>query len=104
MIWLALILYLAAVGGGIGFAVLRGLGLWRALKRTGGALSAETTRITRVVDGLPAHIDRMNASVRRLKTTTGRIAASRARLDVQVRAIRETRATIGRLLWFVPGA
>jgi len=103
MIWLALILYLAAVGGGIGFAVLRGLGLWRALKRTGGALSAETTRITRVVDGLPAHIDRMNASVRRLKTT-GRIAASRARLDVQVRAIRETRATIGRLLWFVPGA
>jgi len=104
MIWIALTLSLAAVAGGIAYAALAGLRLWRTLKRIGGAFSAETARITRVVDGLPRHLDLMNASTRRLKTNIGRITISRARLDVQVRAVREARAQIGRLLWFVPGA
>jgi len=104
MIWVALAIFLAAAGGGIAYAVLRGLTLWRAVKRTGGALSAETSRITSVLDGLSRHTDVMNASIGRLKVGLGRLSVSRARLDVQVRAIREARAQIGRLLWFVPGA
>ncbi len=104
MIWLALAIYLFLVAGGIAFAVLRGLGLWRTLKRTGGAFSAEASRITRVVDGLPMHFQRLNASTAALRAGSGRIAVARARLDVQLRAIREARQAIGRLLWFVPGA
>ena len=104
MIWLALVVYLACLAGGATFVVVEGLGAWRGLKRTGGALSAEAARITRVVDGLPAHIERMNASTRVLRATLQRMAVSRARLDVQTRAIKEARQAVGRLLWFLPGA
>ncbi len=104
MIWLALAFYLVLVAGGIAFAVLRGLGLWRSLKRTRGPFSAEVSRITRVADGLPVHFQRLNASTAALRGGSGRIAVARARLDVQLRAIREARQTIGRLLWFLPGA
>lgn len=103
MVWVALVLYVAAVVGGIAFAVLRALALWRRLKRAGRAFSEEAGRITSVMDGLPAHFDRMNASVARLRERTARIQASRARLDVQLRAIAEARLTLRRLLWFVPG-
>jgi len=104
MIWLALVVYLACLAGGATFAVVEGLGLWRRIKRTGGALSAETGRITSVLDGLSLHFDRMNVSTGALQASLGHMATSRARLDVQVRAIKEARQTIGRLLWFLPGA
>ena len=104
MIWLALVVYLACLAGGVTFVVVEGLGAWRGVKRTGSAFSSEVARITRVVDGLPAHLERMNASTRALQATLQRMAASRARLDVQTRAIKEARQTVGRLLWFLPGA
>ena len=48
-------------------------------------------------------MDRASASSARLGDATARLAASRARLDVQLQAIREARHTMRRLLWFLPG-
>ena len=101
--WLALIVYLGSVLGGIAYVVLRGLGLWRKLKRTSGTFGDEANRITGATEQIQTHMDRMNASVAVLGETSRRLSASRQRLDVQLQAVREARDTMRRLLWFVPG-
>ena len=102
--WLALLFYVAAVVGGIAWVVLRGLGLWRRLKRTGGTLGAEAAHITDGTMRMEEHLGRMNASVARLGEASRRLTVSRARLGVQLQAVREARETMRRLLWFIPGA
>ena len=101
--WIALAVLLVGVLGGIAYAVLRGLSMWRHVKRTGGAFSAESARIADVSAQIQGHLDRSNASGDRLAEAAERLAASRARLDVQLQAIREARHTMRRLLWFLPG-
>ena len=102
--WLALLVYLGAVLGGIAYVVVRGLALWRKVKRTGGTFGEEANRIAGAADQIQAHMDRMNASVGRLGETSRRLSTSRRLLDVQLQAVREARETMRRLLWFVPGA
>jgi hypothetical protein len=102
--WLALVVYVVAVAGGIAYVVLRGLALWRKLKRTGGAFGAETARIADQTALMEGHFDRMNSSVADLGEASRRLSASRARLGVQLQAVREARETMRRLLWFIPGA
>ena len=101
--WLALLLYIVAVVGGILYVVLRGLALKRAIKRTGGALGDETARISVATEQIQVHMDRMNGSVVRLGETSRRLSVSRLRLEVQLQAVREARETMRRLLWFIPG-
>ena len=102
--WLALLVYVVAVLGGIAYAALRGLALWRRVKRTGGTFGDEATRITGGTEQIQVHLDRMNRSVVRLGETGRRLSDSRLQLDVQLQAVREARETLRRLLWFVPGA
>ena len=102
--WLALLFYVAAVVAGIAWAVIRGLALWRRLKRTGGTLGAEAARVTDESLRMEEHLGRMNASVARLGEASRRLAVSQARLGVQLQAVREARETVRRLLWFMPGA
>ena len=102
--WLSLLVFVVAVVGGIAYAVIRGIALWRRFKRTGGAFGSETARIADQTMLVEAHLDRMNASVALLGESSRRLTASRARLDVQLQAVREARETMRRLLWFVPGA
>ena len=101
--WIALAVLLVGVVGGIVYAVLRGISMWRRLKRTGRVFSAETARITDVSAQIQEHLDRSSASGVRLGDAAERLATSRARLDVQLQAIREARYTMRRLLWFLPG-
>ena len=103
-LWLALAVYVVAVVGGLLYVVLRGLALWRKAKRTGGVLGAEAERISLVAAQIEVHMDRLNVSAANLEQATGRLARSRARLDVQLQAVREARETMRRLLWFLPGA
>ena len=49
------------------------------------------------------HMDRAEASGERLAGAGARLSTSRARLEVQLQAIREARHTVRRLLWFLPG-
>ena len=102
--WLALLFYVAAVVAGIAWAVIRGLALWRRLKRTGGTLCAEAARVTDESLRMEEHLGRMNASVARLGEASRRLAVSQGRLGVQLQAVREARETVRRLLWFMPGA
>ena len=101
--WIALAVLLVGVVGGIAYAVLRGFSMWRRLKRTGRGFSAESGRIADVSAQIQEHLDRSSASGVRLGEAAERLETSRARLDVQLQAIREARHTMRRLLWFLPG-
>ena len=101
--WIALAVLLTGVVAGIAYAVLRGIAMWRRIKRTGRAFSVESERIAEISSQIETHMDRANASNTRLGDAAARLATSRARLDVQLQAIREARHTMRRLLWFLPG-
>ncbi len=101
--WIALALLVVGLVGGLVYAVLRGIALWRRAKRTGRAFSAESARIADASAEMQTHMDRASASGARLGDATARLATSRARLDVQLQAVREARHIMRRLLWFVPG-
>jgi len=101
--WLSLAVLVAGVVAGIAYAVVRGLALWRQLKRTNRTFGAEAARIAEVSAGIQEHLDRASASSVLLTEATARLAVSRAKLDVQLAAIREARQTVRRVLWFLPG-
>ena len=101
--WITLAVLLVGAVGGIAYAVLRGIAMWRLIKRTGRAFSVESQRIAEVSAQIETHMDRANASNARLGDAAARLATSRARLEVQLQAIREARYTVRRLLWFLPG-
>ncbi len=101
--WISLAVLLAGVVVGLAYVVLRGFALWRVLKRTGGAFGTETSRIAEASAGIQSHLDRASASSSTLSEAAARLGVSRARLDVQLQAIREARHAMRRLLWFLPG-
>jgi hypothetical protein len=101
--WISLAVLLAGVVVGLVYVVLRGIALWRVLKRTSLAFGTETSRIEEASAGIQAHLDRASASSTALGEASARLAVSRARLEVQLQAIREARHTMKRLLWFLPG-
>lgn len=102
-LWLSLALLFVAVAAGIAYAVVRGLQLYRNVKRTGGEFSARSERISVTVASIERHTATAEASAQRLAEANGRLRLSRARLDVQLAAIHEARAQVRRVFWFVPG-
>ena len=102
-VWISLAVFVVGFVAGLAFAILRGLALWKKVKRTGRAFSAESARIADVSAGIQLHLDRADASNALLREAAARLAASRARLEVQLQAVREARYTVRRLLWFLPG-
>ena len=64
--WIALAVLLVGVVGGIAYAVLRGLSMWRHVKRTSRIFSAETARISDVSGQIQEQLDRSSASGARL--------------------------------------
>ena len=102
--WIALAFYLAGLVAGLAFAVWRGFALWRQIKRTSRTFNAEAARIAETSAEIQTHLDRASDAQARLGEAAGRLSLARARLDVQLQALREARHTVGRLLWFVPGA
>ena len=101
--WISLAVLLVGIVAGIAYAVIRGLALWRQLKRTNRTFGAEAARIAEVSAGIQEHLDRASASSALLTEATARLAVSRAKLDVQLQALQEARRTVRRVLWFVPG-
>ena len=102
-VWIALSVFVVGLTVGLGYAVIRGIKLWRHAKRTGATFSAETERIARVADEIAVQLDRANASSMRLTEAAERLRASAARLQVQREAAMEARATLARTFWFLPG-
>jgi len=101
--WLALVVAIVGVGGGIAYGVVTGLALWRRLKRTGKTFTAELDQISRTVAEFQPQLDRAGASQRQLTAVVGRLQLSRKRLAVQTGALQEAQRSIRRALWFVPG-
>lgn len=102
-IWIALAVLVASLAVGLAFAVYRGFRTWRRLKRTGRAFTAELERIAGATAEIDAHLDRAGASGERLSEAQARLRAARARLDVQLAAVREARGQLARMFWFLPG-
>ena len=101
--WIALAVLLVAVVAGIAYCVVRGLQLYRNAKRASARITAEMERISDVTLQIERQSAKAAAAVERLQGATGRLAVSRARLDVQLAAVREARAQVRRTFWFVPG-
>jgi hypothetical protein len=101
--WIALAVLFAAIVGGIAYAVVRGLQLWRDLKRSSSAFTTEVDRISKISLQIEHHMAQAEAANGRLQDAAGRLAASRGRLDVQIAALGEARAQVRRTFWFVPG-
>ena len=101
--WGALALFFAALLVGLAYVVVRGLALWRLAKRTGNTFTSELDRISLVSGQIDSELAKASASAERLQNANGRLSVSRARLDVQLAAIREARAQVRRTFWFVPG-
>ena len=91
------------VVAGIAYAVIRGLVMWRQVKRTGASITIETARIAEASAQIQEHLDRASASGALLGEASARLATSRAKLDIQLQAVREARRTMRRVLWFLPG-
>jgi cytochrome c-type biogenesis protein CcmH/NrfG len=101
--WIALAVLLVAVAGGLAYAIVRGFQLWRDGKRASGTFSLEMDRINAVTLEIERHMGEADAATRRLAEATERLAVSRARLQIQLAAVREARAQMRRVFWFVPG-
>ncbi len=102
-VWITLVAFFVALAAGITIAVYRAVCMWRLLKRTGGTFTGELDRISRAAGEIEAHLARASASADRFGETRGRLSASRARLEIQLAAIREARGQLARVFWFVPG-
>ena len=102
LIWIALGVLLVAVVAGIAYAAVRGFQLYRSAKRSGAAITSEMDRINAVSLEIERHMTNAEAATARLNAATGRLATSRAQLDVQLTAIHQARAQMRRVFWFVP--
>ena len=97
--WLALLLYIVAVVGGILYVVLRGLALKRSSSARAGRSAPRRHAISVATAQIQVHLDRMNSSVGRLGETSRRLSVSRLRLDVQLQAFaRHARRCAGSLV------
>jgi chromosome segregation ATPase len=102
VLWLAFATSLAAVVAATIDVVVRGVRLWRASKATGAEFSRELDRISSAAEEIQEHLDAAEASGARLREANERLRRSRAQLDVQLQAVREARATLKRLVPFLP--
>lgn len=102
-VWLALAVFVAGLGIGLGFGIYRGIRTWRLLKRTGKTFGSELDRISRAAAEIEGQLARADASARKLAEAQERLHAARARLDVQRSALREARTQVARTFWFAPG-
>ena len=101
--WIALAVLIVAVVAGIAYCVVRGLQLYRDAKRTGARITGEMERISAVTLSIERHSAKAAAAADRLHSATDKLALSRARLDVQLAAVREAQAQLRRTFWFIPG-
>src|SRR4051812_18212030 len=80
LIWLALLVSIAAAIGSAVFAVRRGLSSYRAVRATLGRLTDAVEDAVRRLDETPKHLDEASAATERLTNALAHLARSRARL------------------------
>jgi len=103
LIWATAAILAICVVGGIAYAAVRGFQLYREAKRVGGAFGIEMEHVNTTTAQIEAHLRKADEARARLQESTDRLAVSRARLNVQLAAVREARAQVRRVFWFIPG-
>ena len=104
-VWLlaAILVWAALTIGGIAYAVLRGLALWRSFERAGCTFGPTLAHIADAGAQIEAQMTRAQEAGERLKEQAARLQQSRARLEAQVGAVSGAVTQVRRLLWFLPG-
>jgi len=101
--WLSLAVLIVALAAGIAYAAAKGWQLYRASKRVSGTFGAEMDRINATTLQIEQRVAEAETAAGRLHEASERLALSRARLDVQLAAVKEARMLVRRVFWFVPG-
>jgi hypothetical protein len=102
VLWLAFAVSLAAIVASTVDVVVRGLRLWRQAKATGAGFGQEVERVSQSAEKIQTHLDAAASAGERLRDAGVKLRRSRARLDVQLQALREAQATVQRLRRFLP--
>jgi hypothetical protein len=102
LFWLALAFALVATVASIVYAALKGLELFRGVKRLLRATGEELDAIGRATGAIESHLQAASASGASLGASMTRLHASRARLNVLTTALADVRASVGRLTGVYP--
>ena len=104
MVLVAFVVGLAlALIGGV-FAVVRALGLWRQVKRTGGVFASELGSFEQRSAATERHLAQWERAGGDLQVALERLRASRARLQVLQNALAQAQARVRWLRVFLPGS
>ena len=98
VLWLTFAASLVAIIAATVVVVVRGVRLWRTARTVGGRLGSELDRIAAASNEIQTHLDAADASTARLREASEQLSRSRARLEVQLQALREARTLLRRLL------
>jgi chromosome segregation ATPase len=102
LIWLTFAAAVVAIVAGTVVAIVRGVRFWRAARHTGSRFSQELARIEASAAEIQGHLDAAEVGVEHLSETAERLRRSRARLEVQLQALREARTVLRRTVDSLP--
>ena len=102
MVLTAFLVGLAVAVAAIVFVVVRGFGLWRQAKRTGGVLSAELASFEERAARTERLLGEAERSSKDLEAAVERLRVSRARLHVLVGSLETARRRARWMRVFIP--
>jgi hypothetical protein len=102
LIWIALLFLFAVLVAGPWYAIKQGLGTWRTVRDSLGAMSSALGDALGKLDAAPGHLDDAAAAGERLGDALERLARSRKRLALLTTALAEVRASVTGVLGVVP--
>src|SRR4029450_8450231 len=95
LLWLILAAAVVAIVAGTVVAIVRGVRLWRAMRHASSNFGHELADIERwAAAQIQGHLDAAEAGAEHLSEAAERLRRSRARLDVQLQALREARTVL----------
>jgi hypothetical protein len=102
LVWIALGVGGTAVVASVAFVVVRGLALWRQLKATAAAASAELERLAASAEQVAARAERLGEGAPRLSERLERLRRTQARLGILLAAWGDVRSSVERITAVVP--
>lgn len=97
LLWLTFAVSVVAIVAGTVVAVVRGVRLWRAVRQAGTRFGQELDHISASAAEIQGHLDEAEAAGARLREANERLRRSRARLEVELQALREARTVLQRV-------
>ncbi len=102
LFWLALAVSIVVSVGAMIFLVVRGLELFRDFKRVSTAAGERLDEISRTSAEIEVHLEAAATSGTALEASLERLRRSRAELAVLLEAFADVRASVDRVIAFVP--